>query len=386
MVRPLAQTELRSILNVEESQAKPEQNTDHSIELVQILKPDGTVKDGTRLPELSDDTLLVAYKNMQLVRALDDKLVSLQRQGRLGTYVSCAGQEASQVGAVMALAKGKDWIFPMYRDMGMIVQAGVSIGDLVNRMLGNAEDIAKGRDLPNLFAWREKKIVSFAAPIASQVPLAVGFAMAARSKKDDLVTITSFGDGATSSSEFHVAMNFAGVYKSPTVFVCENNQYAISVPVAKQTASKTLALKAHAYGFEGVLVDGNDLFAVYSEMKRAVEKARSGCGPTLVECLTYRLAAHSTADDWKRYRESDEVKEWTAKDPNTRLRKYLQETRKAWSDEKEESMKKEIDSVVGQAIVNSEKIPPPPVETLFEDVFKEMPAALKSSLREIASE
>jgi pyruvate dehydrogenase E1 component alpha subunit len=352
-------------------------------ELHQILKPDGTLVQGMKIPDLTDSDLLQAYKTMQLVRALDDKLVSLQRQGRLGTYVSCAGQEASQLGAVMATNKEKDWIFPMYRDMGMIIQAGVSVPELVNRMLGNAKDLAKGRDLPNLFAWKEKRIVSFAAPIASQVALAVGFAMAAKSKKDDAITITSFGDGATSSSEFHVAMNFAGVFKAPTIFICENNQYAISVPVAKQTASKTIAVKARAYGFEGILVDGNDLLAVYSEIKKAVEKARSGEGPTLIECLTYRLAAHSTADDWKRYRESEEVKGWLSKDPITRLRRYLQDSKKVWSDKDEEQLKKEVDQEISNAIAESEKIPPPPVETLFEDVFEEMPASLKNSMKEL---
>jgi pyruvate dehydrogenase E1 component alpha subunit len=352
--------------------------------LRQILKPEGLLNDG-EVSDLSDDILLEAYKKMLLVRALDDKLISLQRQGRLGTYVSCAGQEACQIGAVLALSRDKDWIFPMYRDMAMIIQAGVPVPELLNRMLGNAKDLAKGRDLPNLFAWRDRKIVSFAAPIASQVPLAVGFAMAAKSKNDNLVTITSFGDGATSSSEFHVAMNFAGVFKAATVFICENNQYAISVPVAKQTASSTIAMKAKAYGFEGVLVDGNDLLAVYSEMKKAVDKARSGGGPTLIECFTYRLGAHSTADDWKKYRESDEVREWMNKDPISRLRKYLIETRKVWSEKQEQQLRNQIDQEISQDIADAEKVPPPPVESLVEDVFEEVPSALKNALEDLRS-
>jgi pyruvate dehydrogenase E1 component alpha subunit len=348
----------------------------------QILAPDGTLREGYT-SGMSDEQMLNAYRNMQLTRALDDKLVSLQRQGRLGTYVSCAGQEASQIGAALALSTEKDWIFPMYRDMGMIIQAGVSVRELMNRMLGNADDIAKGRDLPNLFAWKDRHIVSFAAPIASQVPLAVGFAIAARSRKEDCVTITSFGDGATSSSEFHVAMNFAGVFKAPTVLICENNQYAISVPVSKQTASKSIAIKARAYGIEGVLVDGNDLLAVYSEMKRAVDRARLGGGPTLVECSTYRLAAHSTADDWKRYREAEEVKDWSSRDPLLRLRKFMQDYKKIWSDQKDLEMKKQVDSEIASAVSESEKIPLPSVETIFDDVFEQVPKNLKGSMSEL---
>jgi pyruvate dehydrogenase E1 component alpha subunit len=355
-----------------------------NITFQQVLRPDGTLSAGAGQVALPDDVLLAAYRNMILVRALDDKLVSLQRQGRLGTYVSCSGQEACQIGSVMALSRDKDWIFPMYRDMGMVVQAGVSVAELVNRMLGNAKDIAKGRDLPNLFAWKDRHIVSFAAPIASQLPLAVGFAIAARIRKDDAVTLTSFGDGATSSSEFHVAMNFAGVYKAPTVFLCENNQYAISVPVAKQTASKTLAVKARAYGFEGVLVDGNDLFAVYSATQNAVKKARGGGGPTLIECNTYRLAAHSTADDWKRYRGSDEVREWQGKDPILRLRRYL-ETKKVLGAGESERITKGAEGEIASAVVESEKVPPPPVETLFDDVFKDVPSALKRDLEYLKS-
>jgi pyruvate dehydrogenase E1 component alpha subunit len=370
-------------LNVEKAEAG---TSTGRIVFEQILKPDGLIVEGAQVPELPDDVLLDCYRNMLIVRALDDKLISLQRQGRLGTYVSCSGQEACQIGSVLALAKGKDWIFPMYRDMGMMIQAGVSVPDLLNRMLGNAKDLAKGRDLPNLFAWKEKKIVSFAAPIASQVPLAVGFGIAARIKKDNIVTITSFGDGATSSSEFHVAMNFAGVYRAPTVFICENNQYAISVPVAKQTASSTIAVKARAYGFDGVLVDGNDLFAVYSETKKAVDKARRGEGPTLIECSTYRLGAHSTADDWKKYRDSSEVSEWWKRDPIRRFGKYLEDTRKIWSSEREEQLKKEIDSEITQAIAEAERIPPPPVESLVDDVFKEIPSALKEALQDFPKE
>lgn len=333
-------------------------------------------------PKISTELLLQAYRNMVLTRILDEKLISLQRQGRMGTYVSCSGQEASQIGAVMALSK-EDWIFPMYRDMGMIIQAGVSLKQLVNRMLGNAEDEALGRDLPNLYAWEANKIVSFAAPIASHVPVAAGFAMAAKSRKENLVTIATFGDGATSSGEFHVAMNFAGVYKAPTIFICENNQYAISVPVSHQTASDSIAIKASAYGFEGLIVDGNDLFAVYATVKRAVEKARRGEGPTLIECMTYRLGSHSTADDWKKYRSGDEVESWKRRDPIPRLKEYLINDRKAWSEDEDSKLRLGIEAEISLAIGSAEKIPPPELKTLFTDAYASVPRNLEEQSKEL---
>lgn len=349
-------------------------------ETFQILDTNGKIIGQD--PKISTDLLLQAYRNMVLTRTLDEKLISLQRQGRMGTYVSCSGQEASQIGAVMALSK-EDWIFPMYRDMGMIIQAGVSLKQLVNRMLGNAEDEALGRDLPNLYAWKANKIVSFAAPIASHVPVAAGFAMAAKSRKENLVTIATFGDGATSSGEFHVAMNFAGVYKAPTIFICENNQYAISVPVSEQTASDSIAIKASAYGFEGLKVDGNDLFAVYATVKRAVEKARRGEGPTLIECLTYRLGSHSTADDWKKYRSGDEVESWKRRDPIPRLKDYLINDRKAWSEDEDSKLRLGVEAEISQAIASAEKIPPPELKTLVTDAYSSVPRNLEEQSKEL---
>ena len=315
---------------------------------------------------------------------MDDKLNALQRQGRMGTYVSCAGQEATQVGAVLGLSK-KDWVFPMYRDLGMMIQAGVPIDSIMNRLFSNAQDAALGRDLPNAYAWRDYRVFSLAAPIASHVCPAVGFAMAAKMRKDDLVTLSSFGDGATSSSEFHVSMNFAGVYNAPTIFLCENNQYAISLPFKQQTASASIAVKAGAYGIEGTRVDGNDLFAVYSTVMKAAERARKGEGPTLVECYTYRLGAHSTADDWKKYRSNEEVESWKRKDPILRMRAYLEDKRKVWSDDKEAKLRTEIEGAMNVAITKAESIPPPALETMFDDVYADTTTNLKEQRAELLS-
>ena len=299
----------------------------------------------------------------------------------MGTYVSCSGQEACQVGSMTAL-KDSDWVFPMYRDLGIMIQRGVPLDSLLDRLFGNAEDSSIGRDLPNAYGWKKYRIFSLAAPIASHLQLAVGFAMAAKYRGDDFVTLSTFGDGASSSGEFHVSMNFAGVFKAQSVFLCENNQYAISVPVTSQTASESIAMKAVAYGFEGIRVDGNDLFAVYAATKDAVDKARRGGGPTLLECVTYRLGAHSTSDDWKKYRSNEEVEEWRKKDPLIRMRLYL-ENRSAWSESEEAKLRKQLESTINEGISRAEKIPSPAVETMFEDVFEKTPASLKERKEEI---
>jgi pyruvate dehydrogenase E1 component alpha subunit len=353
-----------------------------SAEIFQILKPDGSLV-SSETPSLDNDQIISAYKNMVLTRILDEKLIALQRQGRMGTYVSCSGQEACQVGSMAAL-KDSDWVFPMYRDLGMMIQRGVPMDSLLDRLFGNGEDESLGRDLPNAFGWKKYRIFSLAAPIASHLQIAVGVAMAAKYRNDDAVTLSSFGDGGSSSGEFHVSMNFAGVFKAQTVFLCENNQYAISVPVTRQTASGSIAIKAEAYGFEGVRIDGNDFLAVYAATKEAVEKARHGDGPTLLECVTYRLGAHSTSDDWKKYRPTEEVEEWRKKDPLIRLKLYL-ENRSLWSESDEAKLRKQCESAIGEGISRAEKVPPPGVGTMFEDVFAKIPASLKEQREDLST-
>ncbi len=358
----------------------PLKKGDSSASFLQILKPDGVLV-SSQNPLLDDDQIVSAYKNMVLTRILDEKMISLQRQGRMGTYVSCSGQEACQVGSMAAL-KDSDWVFPMYRDLGIMIQRGVPMDSLLDRLFGNAEDESLGRDLPNAYGWKKYRIFSLAAPIASHLQLAVGFAIAAKYRHDDSVTLSTFGDGASSSGEFHVSMNFAGVFKAQSVFLCENNQYAISVPVTNQTASESIAIKAEVYGFGGVRVDGNDFLAVYAATKDAVDKARRGGGPTLLECVTYRLGAHSTSDDWKKYRSNEEVEEWRKKDPLIRLRLYL-ENRSAWSELEETKLRRQLESSVSEGISKAEKVPPPAVETMFEDVFAKIPASLQEQREEL---
>ncbi|MDA4112338.1 MAG: thiamine pyrophosphate-dependent enzyme, partial [Thaumarchaeota archaeon] len=212
--------------------------------------------------------------------------------------------------------------------------------------------------------------------IASNLQIAVGFAMAARMKKENIVTVSYFGDGATSSGEFHVALNFAGVFKAPCIFVCENNQYAISTPLKIQTASENIAMKSKAYGIHGEAIDGNDFFAVQAAVSAARERALKGQGPSLLECVTYRYGPHSSSDDWKKYRTREEVEEWKKRDPITLLKDRLL-AKSILTKESEKKLFEEVQNEITAATKSTENIPPPPVETLFTDVFADLPKTFK---------
>ncbi len=348
-------------------------------QLLQVISLDGSY-DTKSEPDLADEELKKLYYYLVLVRTLDQKCMNLQRQGRIGFYVPCIGQEASHIGSAYAL-KPEDWIFPAYREPGAILIRGYPLVKLISQLIGNSNDPQKGRQMPNHFGDRSVNYVTPSSPVATQVTQATGAAMAAKILGDKNVALVFFGDGATSTGDFHAGMNFAGVFQAPVVFVCQNNQYAISVPVKKQTASISIAIKANAYGFEGVRVDGNDILAVYRAVIDAVDKARSGKGPTLIESVTYRMGPHSTSDDPTRYRDAAEVDEWKKRDPVERFRLYL--SKKNLLSEKEdqeirEKAAKEIDDAVAQA----EKFTPPTVESMFEDVYASMPWNLREQMEE----
>lgn len=264
-------------------------------------------------PSISSEELKKLYRTMLLVREYDDRKTKLQRQGRIGTFAPTTGQEATQIGAAYALRKN-DWLVPSFRDFAALIWRGMRLEDDLLYTAGYEEGIsihANSTDLP------------IAIPVASQIPHAVGIAWGIKLKGRDSVALTFFGDGATSEGDFHEGLNFAGVFNVPVIFVCENNQYAISLPRQKQTRSETLAQKALAYGIRGMQVDGNDILAMYHATQEAADRARKGEGPTLIEALTYRLSFHTTADDPTRYRSSQELEEWRKRDPLIRFRKYL---------------------------------------------------------------
>jgi 2-oxoisovalerate dehydrogenase E1 component alpha subunit len=305
-------------------------------------------------------------------------MLSLQRQGRIGFYVPSVGEEAAQVGSAMALSSD-DWVFPAYREPGAALWRGMPLDLLVAQAHGNSLDPQKGRQMPSHFGDPSIRFVTPSSPVGTQIPMAVGAGWAAKIRGDPIVSLVYFGDGATSEGDFHAGMNFAGVFKVPVVFFCKNNQWAISVPVDRQTAAKTLASKARAYGFEGVRVDGNDLLAVFAATKLAVDGARAGGGPTMIEAVTYRLGPHSSSDDPARYRPKEEVEYWEARDPIERLRRYL-EGKGLWTKAWESALRKEVEDLVSETVRRVEKAPPPPLESLFEDVYADLPPHLREQM------
>jgi 2-oxoisovalerate dehydrogenase E1 component alpha subunit len=348
-----------------------------------VMDDDGRLRQGVHAPEVEDALALKLYRGMLQVRLVDDRMMKLQRTGRIGFYMQSMGEEATHFGGVYPLRDG-DWIFPSYREPGAAFWRGYTIKQYVNQLFGNAEDPVKGRQMPVHHSAKWINYVSISSPVGTQIPQATGMAMAAKiSKKEDLA-IVYFGEGATSTGEFHVGVNFAGVFKSPVIFFCRNNGWAISTSASKQTAARSIAVKALAYGVPGVRVDGNDLLAVISVVEQAAERARRGEGPTLIEAVTYRRGGHSSSDDPNVYRDPAEPKAWEAHDPIERWRRYL-EHRGLWTQSLHEQYTKEITAEIMDALAHVEKVPPPPVESMFDDVFAEMPDFLKEQKAECLS-
>lgn len=350
-------------------------------DLAQVLAPDGSALPESD-PRLAESRCKELYALMVRTRALDERGMNLQRQGRIGFYVSCTGQEAAHIGSAAALSD-EDWVFPQYREPGIALMRGVPVRALIDQTMGNAADLTKGRQMPCHYSF-PVRYASISSPIGTQIAHAVGTAMAAKIRGAPIVTMVYFGDGATSSNDFHAGMNFAGVYHTPTIFMCQNNQWAISLPVQRQTASTSIAVKAAAYGFEGVRVDGNDLLAVYGAAREAVDRARAGGGPTLIEAVTYRMHSHSTSDDARRYRNEEEVDEWKKRDPIERFRRYL-EWRGIWTAEEEAAVWANARQEVAQAIQEAEKVPQPAPATLFDDVYADVPPHLKEQREALLS-
>jgi 2-oxoisovalerate dehydrogenase E1 component alpha subunit len=305
---------------------------------------------------------------------MDERMLRLQRQGRLGFYMTSTGEEATHL-AVAAL-RPADWIYPSYREPGAAFYRGYSFQEFVNELYGNAEDLVKGRQMPVHHAVKRINYVSISSPVGTQIPQAVGTAQAAKISGKDDVAIVYFGEGATSTGEFHVGMNFAGVWKSPCIFLCRNNGWAISTSREKQTASKSFAIKAVAYGMPGIRVDGNDVLAIYQVTTEAAERARRGEGPTMIEALTYRRGAHSSSDDPSVYRDPNEPKQWEANDPIERFRRYLAK-KGVWTETWQKELSEAIDSSIVAANEHASHLGTPAVETVFDDVFEELPWHLR---------
>jgi len=323
-------------------------------------------------PKIDDALLLRIYRAMALTRAADDKAVKLQRQGRLGAYPPSKGQEASQIGPAAAMEKN-DWTVWAFRELGNLIFRGVPLSTIYLYWMGNE----MGSVYPD-----GVNITPSAVPVGSQVPHAVGIAYAAKLRKERTAVVCYFGDGATSEGEFHEGLNFAGVMRAPNVFICQNNQWAISVPRERQTASKTIAQKALAYGFPGIQVDGNDALAMYMATKEALERAKKGEGSTLIEAYTYRLGDHTTSDDATRYRLEKQLEEWAGKDPLTRFMTYL-DGKGLWSEAKEKELQAEISELVESEVRKAEAVPRPSIEDMFSHTYAEMTPEHQEQMRSL---
>ncbi len=338
--------------------------------LQQILKPDGTTVG--KVPRISKELLLRMHRAIVQTRHFDDRCMKLQRTGKIGFSVPNLGIEAVSAGSAAALDPQKDWMAPSYRDFAMLFFHDVDPEDMMDTQFGNCEDQNKGRQMPVHFSFEEPKVLSISSPLGTQLPHAVGIALAAQQRGEDAVALASFGDGGTSTSGFHSGMNFAGVSKAPCVFLCQNNQWAISCPIEKQTASETMAQKGDAYGVPAVRVDGNDVLAVYKATANAVKRARAGEGPTLIEAVTMRMGGHSTSDDPTRYVPAELMDEWREKDPRNRFETWLLSEGHVSEDDL-----KRIDAECAEQMASAAKASAakgrPALDTVFSDVYQTTP-------------
>jgi pyruvate dehydrogenase E1 component alpha subunit len=350
---------------------------------LQSVIPGGPPSTQVSAPDIDRELLRKLYVAMLRVRVLDERMLALQRQGRIGFYGTARGEEAAVIGTAAAF-RNDDWFVPALRQGGGMLWRGMTVKEVIAQGIGNADDRLKGRQMPCHMSAKEFNIVSWSSVIATQIVHATGIARGMQLRGADTVVAGYMGDGATSENDFHTGLNFAGVWKAPVVFICQNNQWAISVAGANQTASESFAVKAEAYGMPGVLVDGNDVLAVYQATRDAVARARRGEGPTLVEALTYRLGGHSSSDDPTRYRDAGEVETWQKRDPITRFRSWL-EAREHWNQDDEDATHAGFEAEIRDAIQANERTPPPPISTLFDDVYAEFPAHLLAQRAEMLS-
>jgi pyruvate dehydrogenase E1 component alpha subunit len=355
---------------------------DKALGLYGVLSEDGAF-DANDVADIDRELAVDLYRGMLLVRTVDARMMKLQRQGRIGFYGEALGQEASVVGTAAALAP-QDWLVPALREAGSGLYRGLPLHAYIAQIFGNANDVSKGRQMPCHPGDRKTHYVPMSSCVASQLPHAVGIAMGMKiAGAKDQICVGYMGDGGTSEEDFHCALNFAGVSGAPVVLVCQNNQWAISTPGKLQTSSPTIAVKGIGYGVESLRADGNDVLAVYQITRYAAEKARRGDGPTFIELLTYRVGAHSSSDDPSRYRDESITENWkTRKDPLRRMSAFL-DARGWLPQDQRDNMLRELDARVSRVVDEEERVGPPDVSSLIEDVFEQPPWHLREQLQDL---
>lgn len=343
-------------------------------EVVNYLSVDGVLSPNCH-HLISDEELIHGYRTMVITRMVDERMITIQRQGMISFAMSSLGEEACAVASAAALEL-QDWMYPQYREAGIMFWRGFSIQQYVHQMFGDEKDLILGRQMPNHFGSRELNVVTVSSPIGTKIPHAAGAAYAMKLQGEKSVVICYFGEGATSEGDFHCGLNFAAVRKSPVIFFCRNNGYAISTPCSRQFASNGIAPKGIGYGIPAHRIDGNDFFAVHEAVTKAKRYCSEGKGPVLIEAMTYRLGAHSSSDDPSLYRRDEEVKSWQAKCPVLRLRRYL-EKRGLWDARQDEVFVKATAKEISQAISVAKSTPNPPLKSIVENVYFEVPQTLK---------
>ncbi len=349
-------------------------------ETLSYLSPDGTLSPHFPI-EIPDDILIKGYKTMIITRHIDERMITLQRQGTISFAMSSLGEEACSVASAAALDPA-DWMYPQYRECGIMFWRGFPIQDYIHHMFCNEKDLIKGRQMPNHFGSRELNVVQVSSPIGTKIPHAAGCAYAMKIQGEPTVAICYFGEGATSEGDFHAGLNFAAVRKAPAIFFCRNNGFAISTPAKEQFSSDGIAPKGEGYGIQAYRFDGNDFFATYEIVQRARRECLEGKGPVLLEAMTYRMSGHSTSDDPSSYRSDEEVEKHKEQCPILRLRRYL-EKHDLWDEEREQEWLKQVAEETTQAINTAKQTAPPSLKSLFEDVYFDIPPPLQQQYEEL---
>jgi 2-oxoisovalerate dehydrogenase E1 component alpha subunit len=351
------------------------------ISTFKLLKQNGSLYKGGKAPDITKEKALRIYHAMVTTRILDERMLAAQRQGRLSFYMQCTGEEAAVIGSAAALGDS-DMIMAQYREQGALAYRGFTIDEFMNQLFGNDKDYGKGRQMPVHYGSKKLHYMTISSPLATQIPQATGYAYGQKLAGEGHCTLVYFGEGAASEGDFHAALNMAAVHRVPVIFFCRNNGYAISTPASEQFAADGVAPRAYGYKMDVIRVDGNDVLAVYQATEKARQLAVEENRPVLIEAMTYRLAAHSSSDDPSGYRSKDEETLWRDQDPILRTQHWLK-SHDWWSDSEEKELQERLRREVLETMKQAQKRPPPALETLITDVYKEVPPALNAQFEKL---